>query len=240
MKKVVKIVPFIVALISLLAIAFAYGANTARLSSAIYGVICVALLGVQYYNKNKNRGVTLFLVFLILAEVISIIILGGYFDIVYHSVNILYIISYGCLVYFLITQLDIKVVSEKFKYFTLVLLCFFVFLMWYLNMVMVEDHEITMWSLEYVVETAYNFIIILFLMVSFLNFIYYDSKKELLLFLFCIAIVFSEMIQLTYIYIIKNKVLYVLMAVFRISAFYALYYYVSYKGKENSEFDLLD
>lgn len=239
MDKLVKILPFILLALVLFMVTGAFNV-TVRIASFIYAIIYAVLLFLQFKNKSKAHVITLSLVFFLFAEILSASISAEYLGAIYHSVNGLYIIAYSCLIYFLFTRLDISLVWQKLKYFILVLSAFLAFFMFYLNDIMLDERGMVLWSFSFFIETLYNFIILLLLVLSFINFLYYDSKKGLLLFLACILLVFSEMIQLTYIYIINNEFLFILMSVFRVLGLFAMYYYVQTREEDNTSFELLN
>jgi hypothetical protein len=61
------------------------------------------------------------------------------------------------------------------------------------------------------------------LMVALLNFIYKDNKKALYLFIGSLCLVFSEFMDIAYIYIVQKSLLNILGTTFGVVAFYFFY-----------------
>ncbi|WOD43655.1 hypothetical protein [Hwangdonia lutea] len=76
---------------------------------------------------------------------------------------------------------------------------------------------------EYLLEIVYNIVMLLLLSVSLINYIYKDDKKSLFFFFGALCIVFSEVINVAYLYVIhQNAFNFVSVSLF-VLAFYFLY-----------------
>ena len=76
---------------------------------------------------------------------------------------------------------------------------------------------------DYYLELTYNIIVLLLLSIALLNYFYKDNKKALYLFLGALCIVFSEVIDIAYIYVDQRCSLNFLATTITLGAFYFLY-----------------
>jgi low temperature requirement protein LtrA len=75
---------------------------------------------------------------------------------------------------------------------------------------------------EYYLELTYNIVMLILLSGSLLNYFYRDNQKSLYLFLGALCIVFSEVIDVAYMYISQRALLNFLSTTLSLSAFYFL------------------
>lgn len=239
MQKLKTILPVILLIAALFVVVCAFGFSL-RVYSSVYIFICGALLFFQLRKTVSEYQITLALLFFLFAEISSLAANSTDLGIVYHLINSFYILAYINLVHFLYKRLDIEKVLKKLKYFSVVLLAFFGYAMYHLNSVLFAGDGMTVWSVRFMLETLYNLVVLVLFVLSFINFLYYDSKKELLLFLSCIALVFSEIIQLTTIYAVRSKLLFIMSSILKVFGFFLMYYYITLKDDDNTVYDLLD
>ena len=92
-----------------------------------------------------------------------------------------------------------------------------------------EDESLKVNTLEFLFEGLYNFCILLVLSFSLLYYLYHDSRRGFLLFLASACIVFSEMVQVAYIFIAADYVLNVIYSLLLIVGFYFIYMHIESK-----------
>jgi hypothetical protein len=76
---------------------------------------------------------------------------------------------------------------------------------------------------EYFIELTYNIATLILLSASLLNYFYRDDRKSFLLFIGSLCIVFSEVIQVAYMYIEEKNLLIFSSSIFSVLAFYFFY-----------------
>jgi len=76
---------------------------------------------------------------------------------------------------------------------------------------------------DYYLEVVYNVVVLLLLSFALLNYLYKDNKKSLYLFLGALFIVFSEVMDVAYIYVAQRNILNFLSTSLAVVAFYFLF-----------------
>ncbi len=109
------------------------------------------------------------------------------------------VVAYLSLLFFLVGKLRFRHLVKHFGAYLLVLSIFNVYVIFTLNQMMMEDGYLQS-SWEFIFECVYNISVVLVLSLSLLNYLYDDTKKNLLLFLAITCIAFSEMVQVVYIF----------------------------------------
>ncbi len=140
-----------------------------------------------------------------------------------------YIMAYLCLLVYIIKEFNFRQLVKRFKYYLLVLLVFNGYVIFTLNQMILEDDSLKVNTLEFVIEGVYNLCILLVLSFSLLNYLYHDSRTGFLLFLASVCIVFSEMVQVAYIFISADYILNVIYSLLLIIGFYFIYLYIESK-----------
>ncbi|WAC02048.1 hypothetical protein N7U66_19975 [Lacinutrix neustonica] len=107
-----------------------------------------------------------------------------------------------------------------------VLIGFNLYTIFFLNQMILSDSAIEIYTLNFFLECTYNVCILLILSISLLNYLYHDSKRGLLLFLASVCIVFSEMVQVAYIFVSADYLLNVVYALLLVTGFYIVYVYI--------------
>jgi hypothetical protein len=157
-------------------------------------------------------------------------------DYYYYVANSLYIASYIFLIAKITSALDIKIVFRKLTMPIIVLILLDVFCV-----VLVTDTtkgELSIY--EYSLEFIYNAVIMALLSVALIDYMYRNDNKSMLFLLGSICIVFSEIIQLAYFYILKNdRNLGFIYSFFLVVAFVFFYLQsqVKYTGPETGYID---
>ena len=140
-----------------------------------------------------------------------------------------YIIAYICLLVYMIKAFSFRQLVKRFKYYLLVLLVFNAYVIFTLNQMILEDESLKINTLEFFVEGVYNLCVLLVLSFSLLNYLYHDTRTGFLLFLASVCIVFSEMVQVAYIFISADYILNVTYSLLLIIGFYFIYLYIESK-----------
>ncbi|RIA10017.1 hypothetical protein OE09_1864 [Flavobacteriaceae bacterium MAR_2010_72] len=178
-----------------------------------------------YEGKVKKGYFFLFLVAFSLAEVLNFVAwfvtpeVRESIDYFYYIGNGLYILSYIFLIIHVLKSIDVRDVISKFPVHIIILIILDVFCV----TVVTGTTKNTLSISEYSLEFIYNAVIMSLLTIAVINYIYKDDKKAMNLLVGSIFIVFSEIIQLAYFYVIDINVLNVLCSLFLVVAFLFLY-----------------
>ena len=78
-------------------------------------------------------------------------------------------------------------------------------------------------DIDYYFELIYNIVTLLLLSIALLNYFYRDNHKSLYLFLGVLCLVFSEVIDIAFIYVAQRSILNFLATTLSLGAFYFLY-----------------
>ena len=154
----------------------------------------------------------------------------------YYGANTLFIIAY----IFLITKITASInIKEVFKELAIPIII--LFLLDVFCVVLVTDTTKGALSIyEYTLEFIYNAVIMALLSVALIDYMYRNDNKSMLFLLGSICIVFSEIIQLAYYYILEDRSLGFIYSFFLVIAF--LFFYlqsqVAYTGPEPSYADV--
>lgn len=191
------------------------------------GAITLILLTYLYFKWTEYKN-SLFLLFLIgfsLAHVFGFFAYyssqtaGGEIESLYYISNIIYILSYVFLIIRLLLSLDLKTVFLQLPIPILVLVILDIFCV----SIVTSTTETVLSLNQYVLEYTYNAIIMMLLSVALINYMYRNDNKSMLLLIGSICIVFSEIIQLAYYYIIENTDLSFIHSLFLVVAFLLFY-----------------
>ncbi|WP_299550223.1 hypothetical protein [Seonamhaeicola sp.] len=136
----------------------------------------------------------------------------------YYVGNSLYILSYMFLAIEICKSLNVKHILKNFKIHITVLTALNVYLIYVLQLIV--DPEQKMPVGKYFLELTYNIVMLLLLSGALLNYFYRDNKKALYLFLGALCIVFSEVIEVAYLYISQRSLLNFISTTLALSAFY--------------------
>lgn len=188
--------------------------------------LIVPLFTILYVISNKHKS-PYFLIFLIaysISDLISIVGYKMYFEWEYYIGNSLYIVGYLAFSFEILSSISIKHILSLFRAHVIVLVMFNIYLNYVLIMYQAETTYFS--STEYFMELLYNISTLILVSVSLLNYFYRDDKKALILFLGSLSIAVSEVIQITYYYLMDNSesnILNVSYSVFLILGFYFYY-----------------
>ena len=143
-----------------------------------------------------------------------------------YGANYLIIATYLSLIIFLVKDLEIKKIFKDFKLPMIVLVVFNVYIIYALNEMILEDPKVETSSLEFVTNVIYNVFIQLVLSLALIHYLYHQTKQSLLLFLASVCIVFSEMVQVAYLFISSEQILEIIYSMLMGLGFYFLYVYI--------------
>ncbi|MCA0133068.1 hypothetical protein [Winogradskyella alexanderae] len=192
-------------------------------TSALAMLLLTLLYGIWTPRKNIY-----FLWFLILHTAGLIV---GYFswygpdlyvgdtDYFYYTSNSLFILSYFVITLKFLRQLDFKSVFSQLSGPIFILIVLDIFCVSLVTATAVSTLNIYEYTLEYV----YNGIIMVFLSVTLINYMYRNDTKSMMLLIGSISVVFSEIIQLTYYYVLQNNILVFVYSFLLVIAFIFLY-----------------
>ena len=176
-------------------------------------------------SNNKSSYFAIFLISCALAE-ISKVFLGFEYNSFSKISNIAYIFGYINLLIYMAKSINLKTLLAKFKVSLIVLTVFNGYLIFALNQMILSDEIITVYSFNFLIECTYNICILLLLSFSLINYLYHDSKRGLLLFLASVCIVFSEMVQVAYLFVSSDYILNVTYSLLLVTGFYLVYVYI--------------
>ncbi|WP_139000498.1 hypothetical protein [Hyunsoonleella aestuarii] len=208
------------------------------LSEVSRGLIVPSITVLYITNyKPKICCFALFLILFSLAEIVSILSLLPVVEskvpylLIYYTCNGLYATAYSFLVFNIIRTLNIRVIARNFYIHLFVLAILNSYLLYVLFKIM---SPFILDIGEIFIEIAYNIAILMVLSASLINFIYKDTQKSLLMFLGSLCIVFSEVIQLAYLYISSKILLDILYTILLVAAFYFFYKQAILNEEESS------
>ncbi|QXP58233.1 hypothetical protein [Olleya sp. HaHaR_3_96] len=194
------------------------------------------LLTYLYYchAKGQNNYFGFFLIAFSIVEFLKII-----FDtsnaLAYYAANCLNIVAYASLIIFLVKGIKLKRLFREFKLHLIILLIFNAYIIYVLNQMIMQDDDLAVNSIDFIMEVTYNVLILLVLSLSLIHYLYHDTKQGLLLFLASVCIVFSEMVQVAYLFISSEQLLHISYSVLMGLGFYFLYVYIKIKHTETNE-----
>ncbi len=203
-----KILIFLLGIVYLFFVYFLLTGNT--LYAIIFGTSFYPIIALFYlFNvKKKPLFFTLFLVFFSTSELLLIIFsIVGYeyinkmFD--YFLGNTLYILAYSFLVLDISKNLSFKKLLKDYK-ITMVVL---VVLSIYVSYKLLEIVKPSLLDYQYSVEIIYNLVMLLVLSMALLNYSNKNSKKAFYLLIGALCIVFSEVMNIAFMYVSSQKLL---------------------------------
>ena len=179
------------------------------------------------FVERKSKLFLLFLIFYSLSDILVIVIdwipydeSQKLYDFEYYFGNALYILSYTFLIIKVGKFLNFKHVIKYFKMHLVVLSILNVYLLYVMQAVI--NPNLVLES-DYYLELIYNIVVLLLLSVALLNYFYRDNKKSLYLFIGALCIVFSEVMDIAYIYVAQRCFLNFLGTTLALGAFYFFY-----------------
>ena len=200
----------------------AYEFEGAAVSSV--GLILLTLLYCKW-TENKANLFFWFLIAFTSAHVLSFIsyltppIEENQVDYYYYGANALYIIYYVFLIIRILRGLNFKRVFSELAMPILILIVLDVFCV----ILVTDTAESELSVYEYALEFTYNAVIMALLSAALINYMYRNDGKSMMILIASICIVFSEIIQLAYYYILDDKTLVFIFSFFLVIAFLFFY-----------------
>jgi hypothetical protein len=182
--------------------------------------------------RDKSKYFTLFLVIYSISDIINIIDQDELYELIYFTCNTLYIISYVFLLLEILKSISFKDILKTFPIHVGVLLLLNFYIIFVMTTIINPiDFETEHLSYVRVIEHLYNFVLLSLLSMSFLNYLFHESHKALLLFCGCLLITFSEFLLIGYYYLSEEmEILGLISTLFNVFAFVLFYY----QSKTNS------
>ncbi|WP_248723419.1 hypothetical protein [Seonamhaeicola sp. ML3] len=202
----------------------------------------IALIYFAFFKK-KTVFFTLFLLFYSCSDLLGLII--GHlpeastativFELDYYIGNSLYVLSYIFLFIEICKSLNLSHILKNFTVHIIVLLGLNVWLVYVLQSIV---HSNYIMKSQIYLELTYNIVMLVLLSGSLLNYFYRDNQKALYLFLGALCIVFSEVIDVAYIYISHRSLLNFLSTTLALVAFYFFCSQTSFSNKKQEEIQM--
>lgn len=215
-----KVLVGLIVLAYILFVVFQFSGN--EVIAENFSSIVFPLIAMLYYVtvKPKTLFFSLFLISYSLSELIFFII--NYIPYLYYYFigNTLSILSYAFLIVEVSKSISVSHVLKHFKIHIVVLTGLSVYIAYILQETISPYLYLTN---EYVLEITYNVIMLFLLSVALLNYIYRDDKKSLFLFFGALCIVFSEVINVAYLYVAHQSIFNFMSVSLFVLAFYFLY-----------------
>lgn len=204
-----------------------------------FNAVIFAIITMYYvaFIKKKTLLFTLFLVFYSLSELILFFIDFMPYSYFYYIGNLLVVFAYAFLLKEICKTVCVIHVFKNFMIHIIVLIGLNFYIAYILQQVVnpyLEDLS------EYIVEMSYNIIMLLLLSLSLLNYLNKENKKALFLFLGALCIVFSEVINMAYLYVAELNLLIIISTTLFLMAFLFLIQQSKLEYKEEEKLILED
>ncbi|SFD29129.1 hypothetical protein [Algibacter pectinivorans] len=188
-------------------------------------------IGYTFYITSKNNLFWAFLICYSLSDLLTIVMGNMTFssavianDFEYFAGNALYILAYIFLIVKIVRLINFGYVFKYLKIHSLVLLFLNIYLFSVLNGFIKSN---LVYQIDYYFELIYNVIILTLFFVGMINFFCRDNRKSLFIFLGSVSIVFSEIMDVAYIYIDNRQFLSFLSTTLMLLSFNLFYYQAS-------------
>ncbi len=224
--KILKIVLVLLGISYIILQGFALQIEGDAVSAVAFVLLTWLYIG---WTKHKSKLFILFLVVFTAAQVLGFlawfrtIVPAGQIDYLYFLVNILSIISYALLIVKMFMQLNFKAVFSQLTIPIIILVILDVFCVTLIS----STTKSSFTYYEYALEFTYNAVVMILLSLALINYMYRNNYKSMLFLLGSIFILFSEIIQLAYYYILidtTNSNLGYIYSFFLVVAF--IFYYL--------------
>tara|TARA_R110002049_G_scaffold306635_1_gene505478 strand:+ start:53792 stop:54499 length:708 start_codon:yes stop_codon:yes gene_type:complete len=184
------------------------------------------------YFVSVKRKTLFFILFLVSYSVSDLMELSDgfipYFT-YYFLGNSLYVLAYVFLLLEICKSVSLFHVIKNYKVHVVVLVALNIYIVYVLQIII---NPYTEYGNQYYLELTYNIIMLLLLSGALMNYFYRDNRKSLFLFIGSLCIVFSEVINVAYLYIAETNTLNFLSTSLAVLAFY---FYYQQSKLENSE-----
>jgi len=184
-----------------------------------FDAFLLPLITVGYFiaDRKPNLYFAIFLLCYSVSDLMVFIVDFIPYRFYYFVGNGLYILAYFALLIKILKSLSFSHIIKNFKLHLIVLTALNVYIAYVLQVIVNPYVEMTN---EYFVEIVYNIMMLLVLSASLLGYFYRDNRKALFMFLGSLAIVFSEVIGVAYMYVAKQDLLNFLTTSLTLLAFF--------------------
>jgi len=193
--------------------------------------LILPLITLAYFQDQTkpNLYFSIFLICYSVSDLMVFIVDFMPYRLYYYLGNSLYILAYLALLTKILKSLSLSYIFKNFKLHLIVLAGLNLYIGYVLQNIVNPYLEI---NFEYFIELIYNVSMLLVLSASLLNYFYQDNRKSLLIFLGSLAIVFSEVIGVAYMYVAEQNFLNFLSTSLTVLAFYFYYKQASLNNEE--------
>ncbi|GAA4238046.1 hypothetical protein GCM10022291_27000 [Postechiella marina] len=174
--------------------------------------------------RNKETYFVIFLACFTLADFIGMTVffitnkeLDWLDNLEYYVGNTLYILGYIAFSIKICKSLDFKYVLKHHKMHLSVLTVLGTYLIYVVQVIVKPNLKV---NADFYLELVYNVVTFTLLSIALLNYFYRDNRKSLFLFLGTLCIVFSEMIDVAFIYISQKNLLAFIAGALSLLAYY--------------------
>ncbi|MEW4924198.1 hypothetical protein [Algibacter sp. 2305UL17-15] len=226
-----KVLAFLVGIVYSLFVYFLFSGNT--FEAECFSALILPILTLGYFCGAEKKSIY-FIAFLVLYSIsdLMVIVSDVFSDIVYYFVgNSLYILAYVALVIEISKSLNLKEMLKHYKFSILVLLLLDSFIAY--SLLDVVDPYLDLGS-EYFIEITYNISMLLILSLALLNYFHQESRKAFYLLIGAICIVFSEVLNVAYMYVSHQNLLSFLTITLALVGFFFLYQQTKLKYKKSN------
>lgn len=202
--RIIKIVLLLLGGVFVVLEGFAFEIEAAAVSA------CILILLTTLYCSWTNKKSKYFIWFLVLFTVAYVINYVSWFsspleqndiDYYYYVSNILFIVSYILLIARITANIKLKTVLKELFIPLVILIVLDVFCV-----VLLTDTAKSALTLEeYIIEFTYNAVIMALLSAALINYMYRYDNKSMLFLVGAICMIFSEIIQLAYYYVLEDR-----------------------------------
>jgi len=199
------------------------------------------------YCLAKNERSSYFFYFLLFYSITELSGLFTYFaresyfvnSLMYYGGNTLYITAYVFLILEIFKSMNIKRIFNRFTTYILILLALDIY-----SIILVTDiaikSELLYGVYDYLIEIAYNTVIMLLLTITLINYISKHTKKAMNLLLGALCIVSSEVIQVAYYYVSDQNILSIVYSTLLVLAFSFFYFQSNFSFDDNETYKAAD
>lgn len=214
-----------------------------EVEGAATSTFMLVILTFIYYEwtQNKTKYFFWFLAAFTCGHVVSLFswlmpeIKEHQINVYYYASNLLSILAYLFLIVRVLVELNFKKIVAELTIPIIILVVLDVFCV----VLVTDTAENALTNYEYALEFFYNTVIMVLLSSTLINYMYRNDSKSMLLLVGSMCIVFSEIIQLAYYYILDDSNLVFIYSFFLVLAFVFFYLQsqVAFTGPEPAYVD---
>ena len=198
-----------------------------EVEGAATSTFMLVILTFIYYEwtQNKTKYFFWFLAAFTFGHIISLFswlmpeIKEHQINVYYYVSNLLFILAYLFLIVRVLVELNFKKIVTELTIPIIILVVLDVFCV----VLVTDTAENALTNYEYALEFFYNTVIMVLLSSALINYMYRNDSKSMLLLVGSMCIVFSEIIQLAYYYILDDSNLVFIYSFFLVLAFMFFY-----------------